>query len=318
MKTLSAMKTLPLLTLCILLPACNFRELVIDKTVREQVQYVPDAAHFSGSELTKLTDRVYTFRWTWDRNLVILTDEGFVVTDPFNAQAAKALKAELDRVAPGRPVRAMIYSHYHLDHTVGGAVLGAQEVIAHRKCPQYWSDLSDSPMTKDIVAPTRLIEGDQKLVIGGVEIELLQLDRSHTDTLYAFYLPKEKILHTADVGLVRTIYPIGGPDMYMPGMIREMQRLAKLDFDTWIPSHFAAGKKTDFVEALEFATTTHNLARDAWINLKYEVPADENKFAASFHSIYDVLKAKYSHYRGFNEQSLFHVTRAFSGAVLGY
>lgn len=307
------MKLLPLL---LLVSACNFRELVIEKTVREQVHYVPDAAHFKGAELTKLTDRVYMFRWTWDRSLVLLTDEGIVMTDPFNAEAAQALKSELQRVATGRPLHTMIYSHYHLDHVGGGAVLKPQQVLAHRKCPQYWSDLSDSPIAQGIVPPTRLIEGDQKLVIGGVELELIALERSHTDTLYAFYLPKEKILYTADVGLVRTIYPIGGPDMYMPGMVREMQRLAKLDFVTWIPSHFTTGKKSDFLEALEFATTTHALARDAWA--KYGLPADEATFAASFHSIYDRLKAKYSHYRGFNEQGLFHITRAFSGAVLGY
>jgi glyoxylase-like metal-dependent hydrolase (beta-lactamase superfamily II) len=305
-----------MLPIVLLLSACSFRDFVIDKTVREQVHFLPDVEHFHGSELTKLTDRVYTFRWTWDRNLVVLTDEGFVVADPFNAEAATALKAELNRVAPGRPVRAMIYSHYHLDHVVGGAVLQAQEVLAHKKCPQYWTDLSDYPVTKEIAPPTRLIEGDQKLVIGGVEIDLIALDRSHTDTLYAYYLPKEKILHTADVGLVRTIYPIGGPDMYMPGMIREMEKLAKLDFDTWIPSHFTAGKKSDFLEALEFATTTHNLARDAWV--KYGLPADEDAFSRSFHAIYDPIKQKYSHYRGFKEQGLFHVTRAFSGAVLGY
>lgn len=44
MKTLSIMKTLPSL----------------DQTLREQVHYLPAAAHFSGAELVKLTDRVYT------------------------------------------------------------------------------------------------------------------------------------------------------------------------------------------------------------------------------------------------------------------
>ncbi len=154
---------------------------------------MPDVARFKGAELTKITDRVYMFRWTWDRSLVLLTDEGIVMTDPFNAEAAQALKAELARVAPGRPVRTMIYSHYHFDHVVGGAALKPQEVLAHRKCPEYWNDLSDSQLAKQVVPPTRRIEDD-----------------------------------------------------------------------------------------------------------------------------YDRLKAKYSHYRGFNEQGLFHITRAFSGAVLGY
>ncbi|HRI69541.1 MAG TPA: hypothetical protein PK156_35160, partial [Polyangium sp.] len=167
-----------------------------------------------------------------------------------------------------------------------------------------------------ILQPTKLVRGDQTLQIGGVEIQMLDLGRAHSDTLYALYIPKEKVLQTADVGLIRTLYPIGGPDMYMPGMIRAMERLAKLDFDVWLPTHFEYGKKGDFLEALEFATTTRKLALEAYA--KYGVPGDEATFLTAFHAIYDPLKTKYGHYRGFNEQGLFVVSRAFSGAALGY
>jgi glyoxylase-like metal-dependent hydrolase (beta-lactamase superfamily II) len=308
-------KLLPIALLAVA-SGCSVREFIVDRTLRSQIQYIPDPEHFGGSELTRLTDHVYTFRWTWDRSLVVITDEGVVMTDPFNAEAAQALKAELDKVAPGKPVRAMIYSHYHLDHVPGGAVLKPQEVLAHKKCPQYWADLADDPRTKDILLPTRLIEGDQQLQFGGEEIDLIQLDRSHTDTLFAYYLPKEKLLYTADVGLVRTIFPIGGPDMYMPGMIREMERLSKLDFDTWVPSHFSYGKKSDFLEALEFVKTSRKLALDAW--LQYGLPGDSDAFVRSYHAMYDPLKARYAGYHGFDEQILFHVSRNYSGAILGY
>lgn len=299
-----------------LLASCDFRALAIDATVREQVHYIPDVEHYSGAELTRITDRVYTFRWTWDRSLVVKTDEGFVVTDPYSKEASTLLRAELEKLAPGVPVRAMIYSHYHLDHVVGGAPLGATEVIAHERCSTYWKDLGGNPGMDDVVMPTRVIAGDQTLEIGGVKIQMLDLGKSHTDTLYAFYLPEEKVLHTADVGLIRTLYPIGGPDMYTPGMIAAMERLAKLEFDAWIPSHFDHGKKADFEEALQFAITTRDLARAAYA--KYGVPGDEDTFAEAFYSIYDPLKEKYSHYRGFDQQALFLVSRAFSGAVLGY
>lgn len=309
--------TVPLLLgAALTLVGCDFRAYVIDQTVREQVAYVPDVEHYSGSELTKISDRVYTFRWTWDRSLVVKTDEGFVVTDPFSAEGAKALKAALEKLAPGVPVKTMIYSHYHLDHVVGGAALQPAEVIAHTDCPKYWADTAGYPGVKDVLPPTRLVDGDTKLEIGGVEIEMIHLGHSHTNTLYAFYLAKEKVLHTADVGLIRTLYPIGGPDMYMPGMIRAMEQLAKLDFDVWIPSHFDYGKKKDFLEALEFATVTRDLARDAYA--KYGVPGDADTFAEAFHTIFDPLQAKYGDYRGWDQQGLFLVSRAYSGAVLGY
>jgi glyoxylase-like metal-dependent hydrolase (beta-lactamase superfamily II) len=295
---------------------CNLREYAVDRAVAEQVHYIPDPEHLGGWDLQKVTDRVYTFRWTWDRGIVVFTDEGIVVTDPFNPEAAKILAAELQRIAPGRPVHTMFYSHYHLDHVVGGAALHPQRVVAHAKCPEYWRDLKDEPVTADILPPTQLIEGDQKMTIGGVEIDLLYLGHSHTDTLYAYYLPGERLLYTVDLGIIRTVFPIGGPDMYTPGVLAQMDRLAKLDFDAYIPSHFGYGKKADFLESLEFAHTLRRLSVET--TMKYGVPDSEAKFLEAYHAVYDPLKAKYGDYRGFREEALFVVSRAFSGALLGY
>jgi glyoxylase-like metal-dependent hydrolase (beta-lactamase superfamily II) len=295
---------------------CSLRQLAIDRAVGEQVHYIPDPEHLAGAEIEKIGDRVYTFRWTWDRSLVVLTDEGFVVVDPFNPDAAGALKEELEKIAPGKPVHTLFYSHYHLDHVVGGAVLKPQNVIAHAKCPEYWKDLSDEPIVDQILAPTKLISGDQTIVIGGVEFDLIDLGRSHTDSLYAFYLPAQKLLHTVDLGLVRTVFPIGGPDMYTPGVLRAMDRLSRLDFGVWIPSHFGRGEKADFLEATDFAKTVRRLSIEAVA--KHGLPTTESGYKEGFHHVYDPLKAKFGHYHGFEEEALFIVARAFSGAFLGY
>src|SRR5262249_1261047 len=149
-----------------------------------------------------------------------------VVVDPFNREAATILKRELAKIAPNQPVRTLFYSHYHLDHVVGGSALEPQEVVAHRKCPEYWADLADTRAASDIMKPTVLIDGDREMTIGGTTIQLLYLGRTHTDTLYAFYLPREKVLYTTDLALIRTLFPIGGPDMYAPGIMKQLDRLA--------------------------------------------------------------------------------------------
>jgi glyoxylase-like metal-dependent hydrolase (beta-lactamase superfamily II) len=315
-RRLSSLALLALATLVLSAAGCNLREYAVDRAVKDQVHYIPDPEHLAGWDLQKVTDRVYTFRWTWDRSIVVLTDEGVVVTDPFNREAAVLLKAALDKLAPGKPVHTMFYSHYHLDHVVGGAPLQPLHVVAHAKCPAYWDDLRDEPVTADILKPTQLIEGDQKITIGGVEFDLLYLGHTHTDTLYAFYLPGERVLHTVDLGLIRTVFPIGGPDMYTPGILKQMDRLAELDFDAYVPSHFGYGKKADFLEALEFTKTVRRLAVEAVA--KFGVPDTEDKFLEGFHYVYDPLKARYGDYHGFDQEALFVVSRAFSGALLGY
>jgi glyoxylase-like metal-dependent hydrolase (beta-lactamase superfamily II) len=302
------------IALCI--SGCDMRQYAIKQAVAEQVDFIPDPTHRAGWDLQKLSDRVYTFRWTWDRSLVIVTDEGFVVTDPFNREAATILKGALEKLAPGQPVHTLFYSHYHLDHVVGGAPLAAKNIVAHAKCPEYWADLGDEKQTAEIVAPTKLIEGDQVFHIGGVEIDLLYLGRTHTDTLYAFYLPKERLLYTTDLALVRTVFPIGGPDMYTPGILKQLDRLAKLDFDVFVPSHFGFGTKKDFLEAVEFAKTLRRLSVEAYE--KFGVPTTGDGWVESYEYVYKPLKARYGQYHGFQEEALFVIARGFSGAVLGY
>lgn len=296
-----------------LIASCDPKRAVMEVAVGDMEDYF-GAERYDGSELVKLTDRVYTYRWTWYRSLVIDTDEGLVVTDPFNAEAARTLKKHLARAGLTKPVHTLFYSHYHLDHTEGGAVLSPGQVLAHAKCPTYWADVDASR----VLPPTQLIEGDQKLTIGGVPIELLYLGRTHTDTLYAVHLPEERVLWTADFALVRTILPMGGPDYYFPGAIKSMERLAALDFDVFVPSHFGYGSKQDLVDYLGFFKDLNDVANRSMEKFGREVPRDRETLQDAFNFYYDELEEKYGDWHGFEQNVLFVIVRSTTGARLGY
>jgi len=269
------------------------------------------------TQFEKVTDHVYSFRWSWYRNIVVTTDEGLVTTDPFNPYAAKELKRYLDQAFPGQPFHTLIYTHYHLDHTRGGSALHPAQVIAHEKCPQYWRDVDAT----DVLPPTRLIAGDQTLRIGGVEIQLIYLGKSHTDTLYAIYLPGDRLLFTADFGFVRAIPPVGIPDNYFPGSLAAMERLSTLDFDTFVPSHFGYGRKDDLVAFLGFLKTLRQLTREAAKKYADEGGAfarDAKSLKASFGYVYYPLKAQYGDWHGFKEMILFNIVMRVVGEALGY
>ena len=106
-----------------------------------------------GTKFEKVADNVYTFRWNWYRNLIIDTDDGLVIIDPMNPKMSAALKQELQDHFPNKKVHTLIYSHYHLDHTSGGALLSPKNVIAHSKSQQYWNDIPHS----QVLAPTRTL-----------------------------------------------------------------------------------------------------------------------------------------------------------------
>src|SRR5262245_53929980 len=240
------LRTLAVLFVCTT-TACSPQRYFLKSAWLGGVDYLtpPEA---TGAELTKISDRVYSYRDDFYQNLVITSDEGLIVTDPMGVENAQRLKAELDKTFPGQPVHTMIYSHYHLDHVSGGAVLGAKNILAHASCPKHWAELG----AKDVATPTQLLaSGDQHLSIGGVELELIYFEPAHADALYAYYLPKQKILHSVDMGFVQMIPPFGIPDSYMPGVLSALDRVAELDFDVWIPSHYKSGHKADLVEYIE-------------------------------------------------------------------
>lgn len=148
------------------------------KTVMKTVDPYFHGPGIDGTQFDKVTENVYTFRWNWYRNVVIETEAGLVVIDPMNPEMSAALRKELNRNFPGRKVHTLIYSHYHLDHTRGGAALSPMHIIAHEKSPVYWKVVEHS----DLLEPTRYISGDTVLNIGGVEIRALYISVYPTRT----------------------------------------------------------------------------------------------------------------------------------------
>lgn len=301
---------LALASVVLVLTGCNSFVL---KTVMGTVDPYFHGLGIDGTKFEKLTDKVYTFRWNWYRNVIIVTDAGLVVIDPMNPAMATALKKELDLNFPGQKIHTLIYSHYHLDHTGGGAVLAPDEIIAHEKSPQYWQDFEH----KNLLEPTRYISGDTVLTIGGVEIRALYLGLSHTDTLYAFHIPSERLVFTADLGLVKTVAPDGVPDRYAPGYLAAMNRIIALNFDTFVPSHFGFGTRNDLIEWRDMLEDGRRLARDA-IRTTGSLGVQDNQMGRYFDAVYYPMREKYGTWHGFNEMFILNIVRDIEGEALGH
>jgi len=302
-----------LIAAALLVTSCHPREMIMRKVMTDNADYF-DAPDMQGSELVKHTAHVWSFRWTWYRSVVIETSEGLVVTDPFNDTAATALAAALAKQFPGKPIHTLLYSHYHLDHARGGAKLPApKQILAHEKCPGYWKAAGAT----DVLAPTQLLEGkDQTLTIGGIEIQLLFTGQAHSDTNFAVFVPAERVLWVADMNLVKAYPPFGGPDHYAPGYMTALDRLATLEFDHYLPSHFGTGNKKDFLEGKEHYEFHRRIAREAIA--KIGPPRDKKSLGAHFDYIYPRAKERYGDWRGFDDHALQLLIRQESGELLGY
>jgi glyoxylase-like metal-dependent hydrolase (beta-lactamase superfamily II) len=272
-----------------------------------------------GSELTALTDRVRTFNWYFDRAVVIRTDDGLVVNDPFNRTLTTELRRNLASSGADERVHTVIYSHFHLDHVRGAAALKPGHVVAHRKCVDYWKDFEPED-TAEILVPTDLVEGDTHLAIGGVDIELLDVGLSHTDTLLVTYLPAEGVVYAPDTVGIGVFLPTGGIALYTPGYFRALHRIASLNFDLFVGSHFGWGTKQEFLEAMQHQLDLRDWVRQALAEHDGPIPPfqDRRRLLAIYDDVHRKIKAKYGDLHGYDTQALYAIVATITSEYVGY
>jgi glyoxylase-like metal-dependent hydrolase (beta-lactamase superfamily II) len=69
---------------------------------------------------------------------VQIGDDGVLVVDTLVAPLAEKLVAEIRRIAPGKPIRTIVNTHVHADHTGGNATVAAagESVVGGNVAPQ--------------------------------------------------------------------------------------------------------------------------------------------------------------------------------------
>lgn len=272
-----------------------------------------------GSALTRLTSRVHTFNWYFDRAIVVETTDGLVVTDPFHRTLTTELVTRLGDAGIDAACHTVIYSHFHLDHVRGADALHPEHVVAHQRCPGYWNDFKRAA-TVDILEPTDLIEGDTTITVGGVDIELLDVGLSHTDTLFITYIPSEGIVYAPDTVGIGVFLPTGGIALYTPGYFRALDRVAQLEFDTFVGSHFGWGTKGQFLEAVDHQRDIRDWVRLALARQDGPVPVfqDRRRLLAIYDDVHGKIKAKYGALHGYDTQALYAIVATITAEYVGY
>ena len=189
--------------------------------------------------------------------------------------------------ARGRPIAAIINSHWHLDHTTGnydirqvypraevyatnaieGALVGflgrsraqADKMLADPKMPAARKaemlrgrSVIDHP---DRLRPTRPVLKSARMKIAGRTLDVHVAPFAATEADLWFYDPKTKLAVVGDlvVGIV-PFMDTACPD----GWAKALDAIAKVPFTTLIPGHGEPMTRADF---LQWRTAYNNLAR---------------------------------------------------------
>jgi glyoxylase-like metal-dependent hydrolase (beta-lactamase superfamily II) len=101
-------------------------------------------------------------------------------------------------------------------------------------------------MATQITYPDPSFTDRLKMDLGGVNVEVLYIARSHTDDSLLVYLPEEKVLFAGDA-LFADCYPFM-LDGFIPGWIKTIDYISTLNVDKIIPGHGPIPGKKDVAD----------------------------------------------------------------------
>jgi glyoxylase-like metal-dependent hydrolase (beta-lactamase superfamily II) len=199
-------------------------------------------------EIVQISGDLYRFQNKFHYSVFLVTPEGVIVTDPIDADAARWLKSEIASRF-GKPIRYLVYSHDHVDHSSGGEVFAADGaiVIAHENTKR--TILGEKRPT---AVPQITFKKRMTLELGGKTVELRYLGKNHSDNMIVMRFPEERTLFAVDFIPVKTVAYRDFPDAYLPEWIESLARVERMDFDILAPGHGRLGTKADVTAFREY------------------------------------------------------------------
>jgi len=248
--------------------------------IRAQIGGMPMQSQKLGQNLTLLSGP--------GGNVVVLNGaDGKVVVDTFLLPAWPKLKETLDGMGAA-PVKLVIDTHWHFDHTDNNAALHAAgaTIVAHENTKKRMSephDLAVLDLHFDPAPPEALPEqtfaSRHSIKANGESLTLQHFAPAHTDTDIYVLFEKSNVMHMGDT-FFNGFYPFidAGTGGKISGMIAAADKaLALVSKDTKIvPGHGPLGNKEDLTKFREMMVT----ARDRMQKLKTAGKTQEEAIAA--------------------------------------
>ena len=220
--------------------------------------------------LDELTPNVYQYFSGGYNSLVVVSNDGVLITDPANTLRAAELKTAIAELTAA-PVTVIALTHEHYDHVGGTAVFDGATVYCHRNCQAVF-DLHPSRTDPDLAipllgdVPARIEPYDEllELSVGGILVQLHYLGPGDGDATTVIYLPEQQLVYTADLYQPQELTPaVFVDDKHFTGVRHILNTVGQ-----W---------------PLQYAVTSHSTGTD---------PAALRENAQYYNDLYDAVKAE--------------------------
>ncbi|HET7005053.1 MAG TPA: MBL fold metallo-hydrolase [Candidatus Binatia bacterium] len=188
--------------------------------------------------------------------LIEMKDYLIVIEAPLDDVRSSAVMGEVKKLVSGKPVKYLVNTHHHIDHSGGVRAYAAEgiTIVTHELSRPFFEKalantwtLSPDRLAKSKKKPVFQTMGDNMVLTDGARsVELYQIVGSgHHDGLVMAYLRKEKLLVEADAfspfGVPKT------PNPYSVNLEANVRRL-NIDVERILPLH---GEIVPYVELMK-------------------------------------------------------------------
>jgi len=201
----------------------------------------------------QLAPNVYAYiqakaTWYWSNAGFIVGNDCVVVVDSLATVGLTQRFRDEIRKITDRPIRCLINTHHHGDHTYGNHVFAGATIISHGYCrreltearmldPNLLNTLFPEFDFRGIAVTPAHIAFDKQLTlhVDGREVRLLHFGPGHTIDDIIVHLPQEGIVFAGDFIFLYST-PLGMEGSFA-GWIENLDAMAKLGAQTYVPGH---------------------------------------------------------------------------------
>ncbi len=201
----------------------------------------------------QLAPNVYAYiqskaTWYWSNAGFIVGNDYVVVVDSLaTVGLTQRFKDEIRKITD-KPIRYLINTHHHGDHTYGNHVFAGATMISHDHCRRELTEARMMDLNllntifpefdfRGIAVTPADITFDKQLTLhmDGREVRLLHFGPGHTIGDIIVHLPDEGIIFAGDfIFLCST--PLGMEGSFA-GWLKNLDAMAKLGAQTYVPGH---------------------------------------------------------------------------------
>ena len=214
--------------------------------------HIPEGAEVPDPFLEEVSPGIYAYiqlDGSWGLNnagFIVGEDAVTVIDSCFNEKRARAYNAAIASVT-SLPVRTLVNTHHHGDHTNGNYLSPQATIIGHEQCREWmintavssnrhaglfpdveWGDIEIAP-------PFVTFEDRLNIYVGDLKVEAKFVGPAHTTNDVILWIPERKLLFSGDI-----IFNGGTPFVSMgslAGSLRALEEIRALGAEKIVPGH---------------------------------------------------------------------------------